>query len=164
MSKQVIIMSGVSGSGKSTYARKLASNQSSHLIVSADDYFTDAGKMRDGGGYHFDPKKLSDAHADCFRRFLQGLQRWHYGIDLIIVDNTNLTVEEISPYILGAQAFFQQPKIITIWVENTADNGKMLAHRNSHGVPEYAIRNQMRKMYSRKLPMWWHNTNIQVEL
>lgn len=86
----VKILSGISGSGKSTYARRHRG-----VIVSADDYF-----VRDGA-YRFNPARLSSAHATCFARYLGALDDGH---PLVIVDNTNTTAVEIAPYVLAAQA------------------------------------------------------------
>src|SRR5262245_10531054 len=113
--KKVIVLSGVSGSGKSTYAKKIL-NDSSHgnvAIVSADDYFMIGGK------YQFDPLKLSWAHGECFRKFLLVIDRdgrCSSAANIVVVDNTNTTSEEIAPYMLGAQAFGWEAEIRTMSV------------------------------------------------
>lgn len=151
MPKQVIVLSGVSGSGKSTLARKMSKSPSGYekeaLIVSADDYFTDSL-----GEYHFDPSNLAEAHAECFRSFIAGLQN---GRDLIIVDNTNTTEREISPYMLGASAFGYSASIRAIVCN---DEDLIAAHqRNSHGVPLAAIYAQHHRQNEmlRSLPTYW---------
>ena len=74
----VVIMRGISGSGKSTAVRRLrkalaASSGGGYdvdddgwfVVCSADDFFVD----RETGQYAFDRALLPDAHAACFRRF-----------------------------------------------------------------------------------------------
>ena len=137
----VIILSGVSGSGKSTYAR---TRLGSADVVSADSYFYSIG----GGKYAFDASKLSEAHGACFRRFIQLLQ--HTDENTIVVDNTNTTSEEIAPYVLGAQAFGATVEICTLKGD----------YVNVHGVPEMTIEAQRTRIENRKLPPWWKNSEI----
>ena len=94
MKKQVIIMQGISGSGKSTKAHEIAEKHSAIgcRVVSADDLFTI------NGTYNFDPTLLGEAHKQCMRSFLAALQNPEVG--LVIVDNTNTTLVEMAPYYL----------------------------------------------------------------
>lgn len=87
------ILSGVSGSGKTTRAQAV---YSSHLRKSADEFFFNP-KTRQ---YEFDPTKLQEAHADCLNRFMKALA---YGWP-IVIDNTNCSAWEISPYVAIAAA------------------------------------------------------------
>ncbi len=140
--QKVIILSGVSGSGKSTYIEKL--NLDADYIVSADHYF-----MKDGE-YKFDPTKLSEAHASCFRRFVRVLK---YCALIVVVDNTNTTAVEIAPYVLGAQAFGWDVEIKTIRVE---ENGlEECARKNKHGVSLGTIQAQHERIMRRELMPWW---------
>jgi hypothetical protein len=155
--RQVKILSGVSGSGKSTMAKKFRSefdrsDSDGWLIVSADDYFI--GK---DGVYRFNPCFLGEAHAQCFRQFILALQG---GRGLVVVDNTNTTVEEISPYILGANAFGYQAKVISLIPrsERLGDAVEILdvcSLRNLHGVPRHVLSAQHIRMCDRKLPSFW---------
>jgi len=135
---QVIVLSGASGSGKSTFAKQLNGR-----IVSADSYF-----MKNGA-YQFNPAELSNAHAHCFRMFIEHLQNKK---EKVIVDNTNTTVEEISPYMLGAAAYQYSASIIT--VQSTL-NPQELSARNLHGVGEKIILAQLERIKNRKLPHYW---------
>lgn len=161
--RQVKILSGVSGSGKSTTARKLwnAMEPGTYCkVVSADDYF-----MVDGQ-YKFDPTKLSDAHGKCFRDFIAALQPnavGNYDHVLVMVDNTNTTSIEVSPYILGAQAYGWEAEILTVMCETDADI-KACAARNAHGVSEAAVFAQHRRLCGRELMPWWKNTTVRVEV
>lgn len=157
--RQVKILSGVSGSGKSTTARKLrnALEPGTYCkVVSADDYF-----MVDGE-YKFDPSKLSDAHGACFRDFIHTVSKGTPEYDLVIVDNTNTTAVEISPYILGAQAYGWEVEVLTVMCE-TDDDVLACAARNTHNVPVGGIWGQHRRLCRRELMPWWKNTNVRVE-
>lgn len=98
MEKNVIILRGVSGSGKSTFASMLARHNDGALVVTADDYFTD----RDGL-YKFDPSKLGAAHAQCFERFETAL--YNPDVNTIIVANTNTSPRDFKKYVDAAEAY-----------------------------------------------------------
>lgn len=159
--RKVIVMSGVSGSGKSTYIQDVIlgrtvkgnvtsfNSPASFVVVSADDYFIDSE-----GVYKFDPTKLSDAHGRCFLHFILGMES---ECELVVVDNTNTTDVEIAPYILGAQAFGYEVEIRTLRIPF------LYAHqRNTHGVSAQGVEAQFRRLQSRKLPPWWKNTDIEA--
>lgn len=118
---KLTILAGVSGSGKSTYAKKLGG-----IICSADDHFVDAD-----GVYRFDPSQLGEAHRKCLRNVVLGLQRFG---EHIVVDNTNTTLVELAPYVALGQAFYAQVEIVVV-VGNPAD----AARRNIHGVPHGSV-------------------------
>ena len=148
--RKVVVLSGLSGSGKSTYAKKLWNDLEPGTyckVVSADDYFMVNGE------YKFDPMKLGDAHGACFREFLLSLE--DVGYNLIIVDNTCLSVAEIAPYMLGAQAFGWESEVVTL----QCTKGRALG-RNVHNVSERAIEGQLTALASRQLPPWWKHTEV----
>lgn len=154
--RKVVVLSGVSGSGKSTYIREVlgltyekVGGEGSKVVVSADDYFTDSL-----GVYNFDPTKLSDAHGECFYNFIAHMR---HGEELVVVDNTNTTVMELSPYILGAQAWKYEVEVVTLMCESE-DDVKVCAARNSHGVPFGGVMAQHKRLLERSLPPWWKNT------
>ena len=141
---RVEILSGVSGSGKSTYAWSRTKEIPKSGVVSADLYFCFNGE------YNFDPKKLSEAHGWCFRKFIEELRRNPHGLDLVIVDNTNTTEAEIAPYVLGAQAYEAEVEIITFFCEPE------IAHkRNVHGVSLESVMKQYERFKKRNFPPWW---------
>lgn len=151
--KRVIVLSGVSGSGKSTFSEDESFNESHALVCSADLYFYDKE-----GNYNFDGAKLGEAHASCFRNFIDFLRD---GYEVMIVDNTNTTESEISPYMLGAAAFGYEAEIITFMCENE-DDVKVCAARNSHGVPFDKVMAQHNRLSSRSLPPRWKNTQCKI--
>lgn len=168
MNRKVVVLSGVSGSGKSTAARKLWNELEPGTyckVVSADDYF-----MVDGE-YQFDVSKLSDAHGACFRSFIHAISPGVSDYHLVVVDNTNTTAVEIAPYILGAQAYGWEAEIITIlpalpttspailnWRE---DYAQKCAARNKHGVGYETIRAQLNRIMTRELMPWWKQSTVE---
>lgn len=146
MTINVMIMQGVSGSGKSTYAQNVRTacnaNAETCWIVSADDYFVD-----DEGRYNFDPSKLGAAHATCFARFLELLD-YSKAVDTtrhmtVIVDNTNSTAVEIAPYMAAAAATAVDSKhaVATTIVRVPCPSAVALS-RTTHGTPLKAIYRQ----------------------
>ena len=106
MERRVLILAGVPGAGKSTWANGF---QKFHRdgrggpyrevdICSADDFFVTPS------GYKFDPNSIGKAHSLCLRRFVANFD--HYGeVTDTIVDNTNLSVLDWAPYIRVGMAF-----------------------------------------------------------
>lgn len=82
----LILMRGVSGSGKSTRARELEGPDT--VILSTDDLFMIEGK------YVFDPTKLQENHQRNQERC-----REHMVLKTrtIIIDNTNIQSWEMKP-------------------------------------------------------------------
>jgi predicted kinase len=145
--KKVYVVSGVSGSGKDTFIAKMHEEIIARLYtresglpttsaVSADDFFYKRGE------YCFDPTKLSEAHGACFRNFIDSLRQ---GTDLVWVNNTNTTIAEISPYMLGAQAYGYQAEIIYLRC-GSWDEVDACAKRNTHNAPFASVQAQHRRL------------------
>ncbi len=155
---KVIILSGLPGSGKTTWARN---NFPGALILSADDYFMVAGE------YRFDPMKLGAAHAACQRKFMRHVVLWERDDEddscweswpkatqdwVLIVDNTNTTITEIAPYAALALAYGHEMEIVSI----SCDPAKA-AERNIHGVPPLVVGQMVQRLrdLQAQLPPWW---------
>lgn len=144
MAPTLIILSGITGAGKSRFAKSLFNVIG---ICSADDLFTDPAT----GQYNFDPSKIGDAPGACFRKALELAQRAKEG-ETIIVDNTNTTVWEIAPYMAIAQAYRLEAEIITIRC-----SVEVALTRNIHGVPEATVKRMAENLDKRELLPWWKN-------
>lgn len=153
--KKVVVLSGVSGSGKSTYALKLLWNALEPgtycKVVSADDYFTVYGE------YCFDPMKLGDAHNQCFRDFMFAIINEKSEYDLVIVDNTNTTITEIAPYMLAGSAYGWETELHVLQCASL----KVCAERNTHNVPLNAIIRQDRRVSACNYPSHWKCVRIE---
>lgn len=118
------IVRGLPGSGKSTYAKKLA-DETGAVHIESDMYF------EQGGEYKFDPSKLQAAHKWCqneFRRLYQA------GKD-IIVSNTFTQIWEAEIYFDFFDIVYET-EVITL----TENFGSI------HGVPEITLE-RMKKRF-----------------
>jgi 2',3'-cyclic-nucleotide 3'-phosphodiesterase len=139
--RNVVIMRGLPGSGKSTVAKKLAATVEGAVIVSADD-----GLMV-GGQYQFDVTKLGAAHGACQEAFKNALA---FNKPLVIVDNTNTTPQEIQRYMDMAQNFGYEAVVMVVPCDVDTS-----AARNTHGVPREAIERMASRMASIPLDSSW---------
>jgi len=140
---RVVIMSGCSGSGKSTLAAAFSSKVDSCTIVSADNWFVTAT-----GKYHFNPSELGKAHGACLQAFIEAIR--DNRDDLVVVDNTNTSSEEIAPYYAIAQAYGIEVELVTVLCDPV-----VAAARNAHGVPEAACKRMDSAIRNRRLPPFW---------
>lgn len=150
MDKKVIIMRGIQGSGKSTYASMLHECATEDgmipCTVSADHFFM--GPQ----GYQFDVDKLSDAHKDCMRRYLQAINA---GMSPVIVDNTNINVEDIAPYVAVGEAMGYEVVITQV---NTPPD--VAAKRNVHGVGKKQVHDAHDRLKRIRLPKRYKMTYV----
>ena len=100
--KILIILRGAPGSGKSFKSKELEQWFKekycchSFTVHSADTWFMQ------GSRYVFDPTELKDAHKYC-RTGVESSAG--HGVQVIVVDNTNLASWEYKPYIAIADKF-----------------------------------------------------------
>jgi len=119
----VLIMRGLPGSGKTFRANELIGNSLSVSLVSASHFFMVDGEFK------FDASKAQEAHTDCFARFLAAAKEgWKKPI---VVDNTNSTSWEISPYIAAARVYGHSVGIIEVSAEL-----EQCLMDNTHAVPK----------------------------
>lgn len=104
-SNLLILMRGVSGSGKSTKAKKIQEKLGG-VIFSTDDFFTDAE-----GNYKFNPRELNANHNKNFERTLEAMSEF---VSPIIIDNTNLQAWEMKNYVEAANFYKYKIKIIDV--------------------------------------------------
>jgi predicted kinase len=115
---QLVILRGLPGSGKSTLAKQLvASHGFAHF--EADVHFESTA------GYHFDPARVSDAHAWVAREACAALQAGQR----VVIANTNVRLWELSQP-LGLALLLQVPYVV---VECQGQ------WHNIHDVPEAVI-------------------------
>ena len=132
--KTMIIMRGLPGSGKSSLAKAILEKSNKDVCIdangryryaSSDDYFMVSGS------YKFDATQLSASHNYSFTQAMYGCQNFE---DIVLVDNTNITRAEFTPYAMLGRAF--SFKVILVHVE--APVGLCIS-RNRHGVPATTI-------------------------
>ena len=124
MKRNLIILRGCSGSGKSLFATLIANPVS---ICSADDYFIDAN-----GNYNFDATKLGHAHAACRDKFDMVLKDDVF--DNIVIDNTNVRESDYKYYVNQAEK--AGLNVFHVVLEKRHDS------ENSHNVPLETLQRQ----------------------
>lgn len=131
------IVRGLPGSGKSTYARKLATK------IGCEVYEADMWFLTEDGTYDFDPKELPNAHKWCQNSAMRDM----YDNKDVIVSNTFTTLREMTPYIETALSL----KMQIVVNECTGDYG------NIHNVPRETIdRMKLRWFPTEELKMHFH--------
>ncbi|KAL5249459.1 hypothetical protein ACHWQZ_G018345 [Mnemiopsis leidyi] len=105
--KALYLMRGLSGSGKSTYARKIISELGKGEIFSTDDFFM----LNEANEYRFVSADLEIAHKWNQQRVEGALSE---GISPVVVDNTNTQFWEMRPYVIagvekGYKCYFIEP-------------------------------------------------------
>ena len=125
MNKEIYIVRGCPGSGKSSLARKIANIHSLEnkvaKIFETDNYFMENGE------YKFNPSKLQENHAKCFNDFLDALN--DRNVDVVIVANTFTRKWEYVNYADAAKdSGFEVTMLIA--------NGN---YKNVHNVPDDVV-------------------------
>jgi len=138
-------MSSFPGAGKSYHAKLIAKEVGAE-IVSADDFFIE------NGIYKFDLAKIGDAHKQCFRKACDAVI--HFGKS-IVVDNTNLSAWEISPYVALAGAWGFDHEIIRV----SCDPAIAFA-RQTHNVPKKNHDNMVRSFLRKDVRKIWNVKEI----
>lgn len=151
--RKLILMRGLPGSGKSSLAQLLASSHilagnKSVAICSTDDYHMIDGK------YVFNADMLGQFH-ELNHKEAEGYMK--IGIELIIIDNTNIKLRDMRPYRNSAKQLGYTAEEVIVGKEEllsdleNADPHKfvnyidMCAKRNTHGVPREAIEKMARR-------------------
>lgn len=136
--KQLIIMRGLPGSGKSTAAADIVGKSIVlGVIRSTDTQFIVNGE------YKFDPTLLHFKHAANQRLVKDDMLD---GVPLIIVDNTNIKRSDFAVYIQMAKEFgYEVLEYIMQEPPFTDEYIRMCYKRNKHGVPFEAIQRMAKK-------------------
>ena len=117
MKKELIIVRGIPGCGKSTFAHILG-----NAICTADDFH-----MKDGE-YCWTPENVGKAHFWCQEKANNYMME---GISPVIIANTSTTEKEFKPYYDLAEKWGYT--VFSIIVENR--HGGV----SDHGVPEETL-------------------------
>lgn len=137
--KKLILVRGLPGSGKSTFAEMYLLGATDAIRVEADDYFYKINPNTDEVEYNFDASQLPMAHKYCKDVVEQHMMK---GTSTIAVSNTFTQEWEMDTYVILADVWGYD--ITRIIVEN---------HRGSksvHGVDESTLE-RMRNRFNIKL-------------
>lgn len=133
--KILIILRGLSGSGKSTMASLICSDNEDRLAISSDDYFTS-----EDGLYSFEPTKLKEAHEWCKSEVASAMcDEW----EVIVVHNTFTRKWEVDPYLNLASQNEYQVQILSLYDGGLSD--LQLSQRGVHNLPTYEIQKQRKR-------------------
>ena len=136
--KELILLRGLPGSGKSTTAKLLGAGGAGYAHFEADMYF-----MEDGV-YKFDPTKIRDAHKWC-QNSVEGAMLLNHTTgdnNTIIVSNTFTMESELQPYLELAKEYGY--RVHSIILENRHGN------QSIHSVPSETIQ-KMKNRFEIKL-------------
>jgi len=145
--KKAIILQGLPGSGKTTWAESYSINDDVS-IISTDDFFTVNGE------YVYDPLKAQESHESTFTRWQQAC--WA-GRQTLILSNTNTTRWEMSPYVMLAKISGYEVSFYTFECSVAAS-----LKRNVHGVPSGTV-SQMAKDMEKPLPFWGEHVTLESD-
>lgn len=127
MNKVLVLVRGIPGSGKSTFANLVWNN---YAICEADKFFYDKE-----GNYNFDASKLKQAHEWCQNEVetkMKDNQNNPQFYPEIVVSNTFTQEWEMQAYFNLAKKY--DYKIFSVIVENRHGN------TNVHGVPDDTLK------------------------
>ena len=146
--QELIIMTGIPGSGKSTSAKNLVKSGVIHstdeVIGSICDYSDFFSKMNESG----DLVELNKAHSLNLKNAIKSMKD---GVSPVIIDNTNISPSESRAYVISALEMGFDDKNITICDIGLGGlTAKALAERNTHGVSLIKIESMIQKYKSVK--------------
>lgn len=114
--RQLFLIRGLPGSGKSTFANKI-----SKFVIEADMFF------EKDGTYQYDREKLAEAHAWCKNRVKEAMIN---GFSPIVVSNTFVKRWEMQDYLNLAESNYYQVTEVTM-------SGTL--RKSKHNVPDETI-------------------------
>lgn len=121
----LILIRGLQGSGKSTYARKLLVENEVDCILEIDDYWS-AGQK-----YRYEHNKRTEAHTWLKQKICILLDK---GIKVAVPEVFEL-VSELEEYITLATDVGLSYKVYSLHKKLTASEVNLIVGLNIHGVP-----------------------------
>lgn len=139
--QELIVMRGIPGAGKSTKAKSLVGEGIIHstdtIIERTGDYSGFFTKMIESKDF----TELSRVHSANFNEAVTSMKE---GVTPVIVDNTNIKLNEAKNYVKAALTMgYADENIKFVDVGTAGLTAEVLAERNTHGVPLDKIEQMM---------------------
>ncbi len=156
----LVILSGIPGSGKSTFVNRLRQGwEGTFDVCSADLWHTD----KQTGEYRYRAAEARLAHGQCFRDCYRVAAAYGdpEGVraeagHLLVVDNTNLSAVEIAPYRTVGDVFGWD--VVVVRVVCPVE----VAHaRQTHGVPTSRLL-EMHKRFMAVESLPWQDITVEA--
>ncbi|GAA0286473.1 ATP-binding protein [Psychrosphaera haliotis] len=138
--KQVILLRGLPGAGKSTFIKSILKNSnqlSDNIVIHSTDHF-----FMTSEGYQFDPQKLPINHQKNQQAFSDSLKK---GIPLVICDNTNIEYWQMKPYLEAAHYYGYSVEVISVGLFKNSDKRQQYVLRNSHNIEQEVVESMAKK-------------------
>jgi|ERR1044072_7921808 predicted kinase len=140
--KELIIMRGIPGAGKSTKAKGIVEGGKLHstdsLIEASHNYSDFFAEMIKSGSF----ANLSRMHSQNLKNAKQSMDE---GYSPVVIDNTNIRANEPKAYVEHALKLgYADENIRIVDVGNAGLTAEELANRNTHGVPVKKIEEMMK--------------------
>lgn len=140
--KELIIMRGIPGAGKSTRAKGIVEGGKLHstdsLIEASHNYSDFFAEMIKSGSF----ANLSRMHSQNLKNAKQSMDE---GFSPVVIDNTNIRANEPKAYVEHALKLgYADENIKIVDVGNAGLSAEELANRNTHGVPVKKIEEMMK--------------------
>lgn len=132
MNRTLILVRGLSGSGKTWLSDMIVGDSPTRVMICADDYF-----INDKGDYQFDYTKIKEAHEWCISETRETLEEEH---EIVCVHNNFTRKWEAEPYFKMAEELGYKVQVISLY--DSGMNDKDLAERSPHTISEKAIQKQ----------------------
>jgi adenylate kinase family enzyme len=133
--KTIVIIRGLTGSGKTDLANLIVSDQEDRIMISVDDYFT-----QEDGSYLFKPESLKDAHAWCLSEVKSAFDE---GWGVFVVHNVFSRKWEVDPYINAARSSGYRIHVVNLYDRGLNDS--QLARFNDHDIHPGTIQRQRKR-------------------
>lgn len=149
---KVIIMLGVTGSGKTTWANQ---NYPDAVMCSTDNFFRSADDV-----YKFNPVHLPDAHLASLDCFMDNV-----GESDVVVDNVNACSWELAPYVAIAQVYASDKDVkeeTTLEIVYMDATKKWILGHNHKNVVKKTLRRQFNNIQTmlENWPKFWPDVRV----
>lgn len=134
MEKTVIILRGLPGSGKSSLAELITKHHPSASIINIDRYF-----YNEKGEYVYDPEDTETIRKNLILAQTKFDHAMTMNQELIVIDCVNETKKHVE----GWKSVAERKGYRVVILEIPHANPKILAERNTKGIPEERIRKKL---------------------